>query len=191
MYWEGKYYDASLIYAHHPEKATALKQIGHVDAPLPALIGGTGVTEFIKGVSYRGVKRRPIPGCRIQHRCQVGVKGINGYHGTWRQNGADDYLEVHFDCPRAVTHIGTAGIQHDPLFQHAPRYIHTTAVACTGGYPALTNFPSRRTVGRRRMRAYNAIEHYEDAPLLSSKGTVVILALTIIPVTCVRCDARR
>jgi hypothetical protein len=99
MYWQGRYFDTSLIYQYTPERSVTLRVVGHASAK-PVDVGSS--IEFGRQVNYRSSTARRLT-CSIEHDGQHKEKR------TWEQHGAEDYLEISFEHPRYVTHIGTAG----------------------------------------------------------------------------------
>jgi hypothetical protein len=123
--------------------------IGSLEAAAQSLSGAHGIAEFTKNVSCHNAQHRRDPQCsRILHRDPSGVQQLRQHQSSgWTQRGAEDYLEINLHYPRFVTHIGTAG-----------------------EYPQMTTFPTRRLVGKRRMRSFRMAEENAE-PQLSQHGT--------------------
>lgn len=85
----------------------------------------------IKQCNFYNYKHHKQIHCNINHDTPQVRPG-------WIQLNELDYLEIKFLSPRLVTHIGTAG-----------------------SYPTIDIFPKRRYIGRRKMRAYNAMNRDE------------------------------
>jgi hypothetical protein len=138
-----------------------MQVIGPLDAAAPSLSGAQGVAEFTKGLSYHNSQHsRDNQFSRIYHRdpSSASSQQQQVYHARgWTQHGAEDYLEINLHYPRFVTHIGTAG-----------------------QYPLMTTFPTRRLVGKRRMRSFRAAtEEEENQPQLSQRGTQLPLPAVV------------
>eukprot|EP01032_Pedospumella_encystans_P008588 gene8588-10174_t len=156
MYWEGRYYDATKVYAYKAE-TNSLKPLGNCSAPKPSMLADvskTNVVEFTKNITFHNsLHKRAHQYCRIQHQ---GVDSISSFYsyrncvGGWEQKGSNDYLEINLGYPRSVTHIGTAG-----------------------ELPTMTSFPTRRNVGRRRMQQYRAHAESQETHLLMRDGNGV------------------
>jgi hypothetical protein len=132
-----------------------LQVIGPLDAATPSLSGAQGIAEFTKNLSCHNAQhRRDHQFSRIHHRDQSSSTSapqqqVHHLRG-WMQRGAEDYLEINLHYPRFVTHIGTAG-----------------------EYPQMTTFPTRRLVGKRRMRSFRAaVQEEGNEPQPSQRGTL-------------------
>eukprot|EP01032_Pedospumella_encystans_P008587 gene8587-10173_t len=156
MYWEGKYYDTTKVYAYKLE-TNGLKPLGDCSTPKPSMhtaVSNTNLVEFTKNITFHNsLHKRAHQYCRIQHQGADPLPFFYSYrggNGGWEQKGSNDYLEINLGYPRSITHIGTLGEN-----------------------PITTVFPTRKIVGRKRLRRFRENADDQEIHFLKQDGNGV------------------
>jgi hypothetical protein len=136
LYWQGRYYDVNIVWKYR-QNFSFLKEYGRRYPPTPNL----GDSAEFKKLQYSNSKGWRNYQGGIHHE-QMHDNQYQSYSGGWTARDDSDYLQIDLGELKLVTHIGTTG---EPLVTYC--------------------FPTRRTVGRKKMRSFRAIEDWGDEGL--------------------------